>query len=61
MKEEKKVYSRSEKLKYFAAKVAYYEYLMKRAQERLDFIASDKYQEWESDLAKELDEKKAAK
>lgn len=58
--DEKKKYTRSDKLKYYAARCAYHEYMLARAKERLEYIASEKYQEWDSDLAKELDMKKAA-
>lgn len=60
-KKETKRYTRAEKLKYYATRVAYFEHMLKRAQERLDYISSDEYQEWDSELAKELEQKKAAK
>lgn len=53
---DKKIFSRQEKLIYYAAKIAALKIQLKRAEDRLEFISSDKYQNWESDLAKSLAE-----
>lgn len=58
-KKEHKKYTRAEKLKYYAARVAMFEYMLAKAKERLDYISSDEYQEWDGALQEEL-EKKAA-
>lgn len=55
----KKVFTREEKIKYYQRKTLNLEYALEKARERLHFIMSDEYQEWNSELQKQLDIKKA--
>lgn len=49
----KKRYTREEK-------IAYYTALKKKAEQRLQYLTSDEYQEWDGGVAKELRLKKQA-
>jgi len=52
-----KKYTREEKKKYYQSKILNLEFALKKAQERLEYIMSEEYQDWDSDLQKELDQK----
>lgn len=54
----KKIYSREEKIVYFALQVAKLEEKLAKMRARLSFTMSDKYQEWESSVAAEIAAKK---
>jgi DNA-binding transcriptional regulator YbjK len=56
-----KSYTRDQKIAYYTDKIAYYRYLLRRAEARLTYIQSDQYQDWSSDLQKELNRKRASK
>lgn len=54
----KKNYTREEKIKYYQYLILHHERKMLAAQARLDFIKSEKYQDWNSSLESELKRKK---
>lgn len=56
----KKTYTREEKIKYYNWLIFDLESKLKKAQDRLHFIMSDAYQDWSSNLEKQLKEKKKA-
>lgn len=55
---EKKVYTRAEKIEYYATKMAQYKMWYENAKKRLEYLTSDNYQEWDGQLSKELENKK---
>lgn len=64
----KEQYTREQKIVYWARTIAHLEIAIERlrnklsyAKARLEYIQSDKYQDWNSDLQAELAVKKAAK
>lgn len=66
-KEMKKEYSLEEKIKYYERLVERQEAVITLAQhklirykERLEYLMSEQYQDWDSDLQKELDKKKGS-
>lgn len=56
-----KEYSREEKLDYYARRVLRLEKELERAKQRLAWVKSDEYQDWNSTLQGQLDELKKAK
>lgn len=57
----KKTYTREDKIKYYTRKVMNLEYALEKARERLDYLNSEEYQDWNGELAVELANKKLAK
>lgn len=56
----KKTYTREEKIEYWTYEMIKAKRRMQYAEARLEFIKSDKYQDWNSELQKQLEEKKRA-
>lgn len=56
---EKKVYTREDKIKYFNWLIFDLEKKLETARERLDYVMSENYQEWNGSLEKQLKNKKA--
>ena len=63
-----KKYTRQEKIAYYAQKIELLKAQLtitknrlEKTQQRLEYIQSDEYQDWNSDLQKDLNNKKAPK
>lgn len=54
---EKKKYTRDQKREWYKEQIMYLEYRLKSMKRRLAYIESDQYQDWDSDLARELSQK----
>lgn len=65
--EAKKIYTRAEKIAYYARRIAYLEMALDRNKSQLSFARNrlkelqddETYQDWDSSLARELENKKA--
>lgn len=57
--EKKKSFTREEKIRYYNWLIFDLEKKLEKARDRLHYIMSDDYQDWDSDLAKEIRKKKA--
>ena len=53
----KKIYSREEKIKYYQRRVLNLEFALQRAQDRLHYLNSEEYQDYNSALDKQLSKK----
>lgn len=52
---QRRKYTREEKIEYFKRMVAKYKWRLFNAETRLMYLQSDEYQDWDSDLQKDLD------
>lgn len=58
---DKKIYTREEKIKYYTYMRMQLEYRLERVVRRLEYLNSEEYQDWRSDLQEDLQYKKSKK
>lgn len=57
MKTQKR-YTREEKIKYYQFKVLRLEFALKNAQERLEHVMSDNYQDWNETVSSQIEQRR---